>query len=183
MKRALVLAVALMALASACGGSGSSSKSTDTPAGVVTTVTKGEANTSTDGSSNGKPDCVALKAAASDVIMSTQYIAQLKTPDDFTQLAQKGTVTPGQIKFDVDGFGEHLATLHQLDSFDKPPFGSPKAAIDKYQAAVDQVKKLVAKGTPTQAEVDEFQSNAVGPLSDWVNKQSAISAALSETCH
>lgn len=128
-------------------------------------------------------DCAGLEPRVSELLVAMQFVAQLKTPEDFKQLADKGTATPAEMKLDLDASLATLSELHGLDGYDAPPFGSPKADIDAIQSGFEGAKRLAAQGTPNQAEIDEFQTSAIGPVTKWVQHQASISAALSETCH
>ena len=191
---AVLVVVALIGLG-ACGSSGKSDKvknsdqiksqisqvvSSLEAANPHTTATAGGGNSG--GSSMSSADCAAAKAAASRLIVPIQMLVGLKTPQAFQQLTTKGSTDLAGMKLNVDQVLADLQSLHAFDGYNKPPFGSPKEGLDKYQAAFEAVKKLASEGTPTQAEVDEFQSSKVGSAADLIKGQEAFSAALGETC-
>ena len=169
--RSRLLALALVALvAAACGGGGGSSTTTPTAAASVA-ASQAAASTGTGGT--GKVDCSSLKEAGAQLILGSQILAQLRTPDTVQAVKDK---TIGST-FDPDAFIAAMQQLHVLDGV-KSPLGDPKAAIDAYIAAAQAAKDLLAKSSVTQADIDAYLKN-VGSISDFLGKQMAISGAMS----
>ena len=169
--RSRLLSLALVALvAAACGGGGASA-TTNPTAAATTAASQAAASTGTGGT--GKIDCTATKQAGAEMIVGSQILAQLRTPD--TVQAVKDKTIGGT--FDPDTFIAAMQKLHVLDNV-KSPLGDPKAAIDAYIAAGQAAKDLLAKSSVTQADIDAYLKN-VGSISDFIGKQMAISGAMS----
>ena len=170
--RSRLLALTLVALvAAACGGSGGSS-TTNPTAAASSTASQAAASTGT-GGGTGKVDCSSLKEAGAQMILGSQILAQLRTPDTIQAIKDK---TIGST-FDPDAFIAAMQQLHALDGV-KSPLGDPKAAIDAYIAAAQAAKDLLAKSSVTQADIDAYLKS-VGSISDFLAKQMAISGAMS----
>ncbi len=119
----------------------------------------------------GAVDCVAIKAAAVK-LLDIQLLAQLTTPDAVASIKAKST---GNL--DPDTFLGAMHTLHALDRY-AGPLGDPKAAIDFYETAGQAAKVLFATDPMTQAAIDTYNKN-VGPISDFLGHQVAISGGMS----
>ena len=160
MRTRLAIPILMVALVAACGGgnAGASSKPNVTSAGTST------------GHPAGQVDCAAIKTAAQQ-LLAIQFLAQLKTPDTIASIKSK------QIgNLDLNTFLAAMHTLHALDSFSSP-LGDPKAAIDFYETAGKAALVLFATSPMTQAAIDTYNQN-VGPVSDFLGHQVAISGAL-----
>ncbi len=169
--RSTILTFALVAvLAGACGGGGASS--TTSPSTAASSAASQAAASSGTGGGTGKVDCSSLKEAGTQLIVGTQILAQIRTPDTVAAVKDKSF---GDL--DADAYIAAMQQLHVLDGF-KSPLGDPKPAIDAYIAAAQAAKELLAKSSVTQADIDAYLKN-VGSISDFLGKQMAISGAMS----
>jgi hypothetical protein len=158
----LVIPFLLVVLLAACssGGAGTASNATAASATASTAAPAG----------NGKVDCAAVNTAAQQLLM-VQFLAQLRTPDTIEAIKQK------QIgNLDLDAFLAAMHDLHALDAYSSA-LGDPKAAIDIYEAAGKAAQVLFATDPITQAAIDTY-TQKVGPVSDLINHQLAISGAI-----
>ena len=168
--RSRIVALALVALvAAACSGGSSSSPSAPTAAPAASAAAV--ATAAGTGGTAGKVDCAAVKAAAAQLVIGVQLLAQMRTPDTVASIKSK---TIGN--FDPDAFISAMQALHALDG-SSSPLGDPKPAIDVYLKAGQAAKALLAKDSVTQADVDAYLAN-VGSLTDFLGKQMAISGAM-----
>jgi hypothetical protein len=169
--RSRLLSLALVAaVAAACGGSGASSTSNPSTAAASSAASHAAASTGTGGT--GKVNCASLKEAGAQLILGTQILAQIRTPDTVASVKDKSFGN-----FDPDAFIAAMQQLHVLDGVSSP-LGDPKAAIDAYITAAQAAKDLLAKSSVTQADVDAYLKN-VGSVTDFLGKQMAISGAMS----
>jgi hypothetical protein len=169
--RSRLLSLTLVAVvAAACGGGGAASTSNPSAAAPSSAATQAAA--STGAGSTGKVDCASLKDAGGELIIGSQLLAQMRTPDSVQAIKDK---TVGN--FDPDKFIAAMQQLHALDGVSSP-LGDPKPAIDAYIAAGTAAKELLAKSSVTQADIDAYLKS-VGSISDFLGKQMAISGAMS----
>jgi hypothetical protein len=165
---------ALAITAAACGSSGApATKAPGTPAQPAATSASTEAPTEAQ-RGNGDVDCAKVTAALATLIVPLQLMAQVQDPSMVGTL-KAGTSGP---KVDPDQVLAALHDLHELDGVSSP-LGSPKEAIDAYEDAAGALKTLLAKDSPTQADVDAYNAH-IGDLSAFLMHQSAISGAMGE---
>lgn len=149
----------------ACGG-GDGSASSTAPRSTPTTSERSS-------EPEGAVDCAAVRKAAADMIVPLQLIAQMSSPDQVDSIKANQSVP-----LDLDGLLAALGTLHQLDGYDQPPFGSPKPSIDDYEKAAQGAKALLSSNQLDQASVEAFYRQDVVSPSAFLTKQAAISAAV-----
>jgi hypothetical protein len=165
MKTRLALsALLLTAVLAACGASATGAPPTANPtAGAATSAASAPAG-------NGTLDCAKIKTAAVQ-LLDIQFLAQLKTPDTIAAIKAK------QIgDLDLDVFLSAMHDMHALDSY-SGALGDPKAAIDVYEKAGNAAKTLFAVASPTQADIDAYNTN-VGTVTDFLGHQIAIAGAM-----
>jgi hypothetical protein len=161
----LIPALALVAILAACGGgSGTATNATNPTAAPAT------AGAATQAPAGGKVDCVALKAAAVELI-NVQFLAQLTTADTIAAVKAKQM---GNL--DLDKFLSAMHELHALDSYSSV-LGDPKPAIDFYETAGKAAQTLFAASPVTQADIDTYNQN-VGTVGAFLGHQIAISGAM-----
>jgi hypothetical protein len=160
MKLKVALLFLLLAIVTACGGGAGGPAATSKPP-VATQKSAGGA---------GSVDCAAISAAAQQ-LLAIQLLAQLSTPETVEAIRDK------QIgNLDLDAFLAAMDDLHALDSF-SGPLGDPRTAIDTYQKAARAAKVLFAADPVTQAAIDAYKQN-VGPITDFIGHEAAISVAI-----
>jgi hypothetical protein len=160
----------IVVLAAACGGAATATpKANATPAGGQPSIAPGASKAP---AGNGSVDCSKIKAAAVE-LLSLQFLAQLKTPENVEAVRSK------QIgNLDIDTFLGAMHDLHALDG-SASPLGDPKAAIEFYEKAGNAAKVLFATKPVTQAAIDTYNKN-VGTVGDFLSRQIAISAAIDQ---
>lgn len=154
----------IVVLLAACGGANTASN--PVPPAASQAATSGASAPP----AGGKVDCVALKAAAVE-LLGVQLLAQLNTADTIASIKSKSF---GNL--DLDRFLAAMATLHALDPY-KSALGDPKPAIDAYEKAANAAKILFAADPMTQAAIDTYNQN-VGTTGEFLGHQTAIAGAM-----
>jgi hypothetical protein len=164
MRMKILLPALFVVFLAACGGSSS------TPATNPNSTAAATSSAATAAPAGGKADCVAIKAAAVELI-SVQFLAQLKTADFIASVKAK------QIgNLDLDRFLAAMKVLHALDGH-AGVFGDPKPAIDFYEKVANAAKVLFATEPMTQAAIDTYNAN-VGDLTAFLGRQTAIAGGM-----
>ncbi len=179
MRRAPLFLVVLVFVAAACSstaGSGGTvaSASSNGAAGSGSSSGSGDGAGSGSGSGSSSVDCPSVKAAAAGFGLEVQFLAQLRTPDQY-KLVKDGTVS-----FDAAKAQKDIATLRALENVPvkNPLGGSVKDALDVYAQAADLAQQNLAVDDPfTQAKGQEL-ADLTKDTSKFLGHQVAIAMAL-----
>ena len=164
MRTKLVTPILFIALVAACGGG---TTATAKPAAT----TAGQPADTAAPAGNGSVDCAKIKAAAAEIIVPVQLLAQMRDPAG-VEAVKSGTIG----NFDPDKFLAALNELHALDG-QTSVLGDPKAAIEAYEKAGEAAKTLFATDPVTQDAIDTYNTN-VGTITAFLGHQGAIAGAM-----
>lgn len=168
--RRLVVPTLLVVLLAACGSSNSGAPSAAVPTAPTIGAPSAPPADTAAPAGKGSVDCTAIKTAAQQ-LLAIQLLGQLKDADGIEAIKTKQF---GNL--DVDQFLAAMHELHALDSYTSA-LGDPKAAIDTYEKAGQAAKVLFATEPVSQAAIDTY-NQGIGPLSEFLGHQIAISGAL-----
>jgi hypothetical protein len=163
----------MLALALLVGCSSSSdSDGTSEPDISFTVTAPDDATTAAPtGNGSGEVDCAKIRDAAATMLVPVQLMAQVRDPSSIQDMKE-----PPLGPIDMDAFLGAIEDLRVLEAFPSP-LGSTKDSLDFYAAAGTTLKGLLDADSVTQADVDAYNAQ-IGPLTDFLGKQAAISGSV-----
>ena len=129
------------------------------------------------------PDTVVESADCSEITDEAlgTYVLQIQILAQLRSQAQVNLVKDGTLKYDPDAMEASLLALRGFTPV--PGLGEPSEAVDFYLGANDLAREILAvEGDVPQEKFDALIAYE-GEMGDFIGRQIAINAAVSEACN